>query len=1280
MPTYIKDLIAIPDHVGRGDFVLRLSEGITDPEGTVEHYQATPQLAKCFDDALGLVKASLQGGGGRGTSKAAYLHGSFGSGKSHFMAILYLILQGDARARSIPELAEVIAKHGGWMAGKKFLMVPYHLLNAKNLESAILGGYAAFIGRTHPDAPTPAVFPAARLLDNAEQSRAAMGDAKFFEKLNEGKSGGGGGWGNISAAWDAVGYAGALKADPGSETCRRLVRDLVDTHFPAMRNIDDFVDLDDGLAEISAHAAGLGYDGVVLFLDELILWLASNAADPALVSREGNKVVKLVESGRADRPVPLASFIARQRDLRDLIGQHIAGAEKLAFSDVLSHHEGRFGVINLEDRNLSAIAEKRILPPKSAGAKARMDEEFERTRTIREETMKTLLTREANREDFRKLYPFSPALVETLVAVSSLLQRERTALKVMATLLSEQKETLRLGQIVPVGDLFDQVSQGDEAFSSDMKIHFENANRLYQQHLKPLLEKEHGLSFEEARQLAWDEGRRAALRNDDRLVKTLLLAALVPEVEALKNMTPAKLAALNHGTIKSPIPGQEASTVIGKFKRWAAAAGQIKIREGAGQTTLAIQLSSVDTEQILAKAEGVDNRGNRIAKLKELIFKELGRENEEQLFYTHEFKWRGTPRRAEIILANVRDLPADSLKSRGEEWKVVIDYPFDDGSHSVRDDIARIETFLSEEEASRTICWLPSFFNHETLEALGAFVRLEQILKESQFPNYVRHMTETDKEVARNQLESQRDQLRSQLVARIEMAYGIRDGGEDYLDEANTLEPSEQFRSLEPSLSLQPPAAANLGQGLAGLLDQALRRQFPAHPHFDDKIPLAKGAVGKVLETVKSAVQSSEPSILVETPLRRPMVQLANPLKLGEMGEQRFQPGQHWKNHFNKQAAQDAGDPSVGKLRKWIDTPEPMGLPEILQDLLILAYAEQTNRIFKHHGGPAHAGLGSLEDDMTLEEVSLPSAPDWQTAGGRAGAIFGIPVSPLLNAANVAALGDAVRRKADDLAAPTRALIGRLESIRTARFPDGRCARLETAREALSLLKTLEGTTGNRLIGKLAGFDLRAKPAALAVALTNADKLGRALEIADWEIFDGIKALTDERREAARQVWKDLEDAFDSDEYAVALQPKMAELRKKAVKLLTETPPPAPPAPSEDPPEPPPPPPQPEPQPEPQPPARTADELKKLYGRSQIEGDDLPGWVSGGEIAEVLRVHCFGSDPDDWKSLLVVSPLYDALIRLDGGAEADLAAGTLRLPRFGKKLSLAVRPEHLESR
>src|SRR5207245_2017692 len=138
-------------------------------------------------------------------------------------------------------------------------------------------------------------------------------------------------------------------------------------------------------------------------------------------------------------------------------------------------------------------------------ARQLMDEAFKSTESIREEVMNVLLTSQANREMFRKIYPFSPALMETLVAVSFLLQRERTALKVMLQLLVDQKDTLKLGDIVPVGDLFDAISEGDEAFSDVMKVHFENAKKLYQQKLRPILERDHGLRFEEIDKLSPDD-------------------------------------------------------------------------------------------------------------------------------------------------------------------------------------------------------------------------------------------------------------------------------------------------------------------------------------------------------------------------------------------------------------------------------------------------------------------------------------------------------------------------------------------------------------------------------------------------------------------------------------------------------------------------------------------------------------------------------------------------------------------------------------------------------
>jgi hypothetical protein len=55
------------------------------------------------------------------------------------------------------ELAPILVKHP-WTAGKKFLLVPFHLIGARNLETAILGGYVEHVRRHHPDAPLPGVF------------------------------------------------------------------------------------------------------------------------------------------------------------------------------------------------------------------------------------------------------------------------------------------------------------------------------------------------------------------------------------------------------------------------------------------------------------------------------------------------------------------------------------------------------------------------------------------------------------------------------------------------------------------------------------------------------------------------------------------------------------------------------------------------------------------------------------------------------------------------------------------------------------------------------------------------------------------------------------------------------------------------------------------------------------------------------------------------------------------------------------------------------------------
>src|SRR4029079_6327376 len=134
---------------------------------------------------------------------------------------------------------------------------------------------------------------------------------------------------------------------------------------------------------------------------------------------------------------------------------------------------------------------------------------------------------------FRRLYPFSPALIDALVALSGAMQRERTALKVMLQLLVEGRDTLELGQLVPLGDLWDAINAGDEPLTEVMRAQFAQARRLWSQRFLPMLLRVHQV---EADSVAGLESTHPFV-TDARLVKSLLIAALVPEVGPLRGLT-----------------------------------------------------------------------------------------------------------------------------------------------------------------------------------------------------------------------------------------------------------------------------------------------------------------------------------------------------------------------------------------------------------------------------------------------------------------------------------------------------------------------------------------------------------------------------------------------------------------------------------------------------------------------------------------------------------------------------------------------------------------------
>ena len=58
----LRDLITIPERVHQGDFVLKLSEGVSDAHAaeTVANYVVTDQLRRAFGEALGFIQRATE--------------------------------------------------------------------------------------------------------------------------------------------------------------------------------------------------------------------------------------------------------------------------------------------------------------------------------------------------------------------------------------------------------------------------------------------------------------------------------------------------------------------------------------------------------------------------------------------------------------------------------------------------------------------------------------------------------------------------------------------------------------------------------------------------------------------------------------------------------------------------------------------------------------------------------------------------------------------------------------------------------------------------------------------------------------------------------------------------------------------------------------------------------------------------------------------------------------------------------------------------------------------
>jgi len=1169
MTTRIHELLDLPEAVRKGDFVQDLTGGISNPERTVKDYAITPKIVQTFEHALSIVGSALRDG----RSQAAYLHGSFGAGKSHFMAVLDLMLADHAAPWSRGELHALRSK-SDWIGKKKLLQLPIHMLGAQNMESKILGSYVAWVAKNRPEAQTPAIYADQGLFDDARDLRRRMGDDKFFEELNGGVQQAALGWGRLGETrkWDAATFDAAASAqylgeeDRDSQSPRaKLFSDLVRTFYKAWTaQAGRFVDLDTGLGVMSRHAKSLGFDAVVLYLDELVLWLAGNSSDLPFIGREVQKMVKLKEAQDADRAIPIVSFIARQRDLSQFLGEQAQGAVRNELSRNLSHHDGRFETVMLADSNLPAIVAHRVVRPKNESAAQRLADDFAKMWRAAGQAQSVLIGSEGDEADFKKVYPFSPALIEALVALSDCLQRERTAIRILMELLVNHLPDLETGRVVPVGDAFDALAESEDPIDDPvMKARFDRARDLYRESFLPMIRRENRTDSPTACQrLREDHDRRLGCsgcqqkmcRNDNRLAKTLLMAALVPEAKPFKGLTVKRLTHLNHGTIASPIPGAEMQVVAKRLRDWVSQVGALRVGEQA-DPEVNIHLAGVDLQPILAQAAEADTPGAHKSAMRRLLFQALELESEGTVVET-EVPFHGTRRRGRVRYGNVREMDDTTLRCPREfEWQLIIDYPFDERGHGPDEDLRTVERHRDARPADSppnpTVVWLPTFFSHSLESELGELVVLEHIL-DGDARRYLGHLRVEDQSTTRADLASLRAQKEALVKRTLVEAYGlVMSNDSTFLDQSRTVD--EHFVPLLGDLEIRAVLAGTMKDGFRQVVDTLLSKRYPHHPHFDGTVSATR--MEKISVLVERLLDEPDRRMNVDKGERNDLRAYADPLGITETGDLAV----HWRERpFQdvEQQRQQAGieTPTVGNVRGWLDPQHTRGLPAEVQDVLISLYTSWSGRTFRHDGKSyALPRPGQLADDVELLRPELPTQAEWTEALNRAGELFGIAIGGRsLGARNLSAFADKVKGKLRE-----GTDVGELPAALEPKIRDWteheEVPRLSTARASAALLQQLSHGDGASLVRDLAKFTPKTSITAMGRNFTTATASKRLLqEDARWIVLRQVKRLVGdaERGERAKLLLADLAALLRADEVNKMLADGLSALTRRADELL----------------------------------------------------------------------------------------------------------------------------------
>lgn len=381
------------------------------------------------------------------------------------------------------------------------------------------------------------------------------------------------------------------------------------------------------------------------------------------------------------------------------------------------------------------------------------------------------------------------------------------------------------------------------------------------------------------------------------------------------------------------------------------------------------------------------------------------------------------------------------------------------------------------------------------------------------------------------------------------------------------LDIAERQRLARDSMSLRDPRSNRVADVTAAKCSSLTNEPTFWYEIFErtkrraDKI---SGELRQLQAEGQEAAHTQDGRIFVEdSRIRKALKNICDPLELGSMGETHFVLEGFWKTLFNKAlSASEKENPDVADMKSWMG--DDRGLPREIENLLIMVYAEQTNRAFVRFGGNFIPKLDDLPGELELRQEVLPSEDEWQETRKRIADLFGDDLSRLLNASNLASLGEKfsdnggyiAKFKADCDALPNRLQLI-LHKLGVSEDEASECDRVKTAKAARAFFDAVEGQEPTPLVKAIAAARIETSGKALGRSIKSAATvLASLLEPNRWELFEAVAEINDRRKTDATLLIADLRDSLMMDEFALAggLPAKLSDALGRAIELVRTTP------------------------------------------------------------------------------------------------------------------------------